>query len=762
MIARDTIAKFSHILSLAVAATVGGCALLAPLPPESDLDTRLAAFPTLRLPIDGEVVIHWNAQQVPFVFAESDGDAAFALGLIHAHLRLGQMELMRHISQGRLSELAGPYTTDIDHSLRILNFGRAAGAIEAGFPPDTRDWLERFVAGINHYQRELTVLPHEYRVFGITRQPWSIADIITIGRLAASDVNWLIWFRLWELRTRPDWPKLWMALLREGGNAMTAAMAADGDEQLALMNDLLGGMSRSGSNSVVVSPARSKNGHALIANDPHLGFILPNLWLLAGVKSPSYHMAGMMVPGLPFVAVGRNQDIAWGGTNLRAASSDLFDVSKLPASDIILRKEKIGVRWWFDDNVIVRDSPYGPIVSDSPLLESAEGEAIAIRWMGHEASDEFSAMLQANRASNWEQFRSAFEKFAVSAQNMLYADAKGNIGHLMAAQLPARDTTPPPLVHAGAPAWEQIIGVRSLPQRYNPAAGYLVSANNRPGPSDVPIGYFYSPEDRAIRLASLLEARSDITLEYLRALQTDVLEPAAAAISRAFAEASGRLDPESELSSAARAVLKSIAGWDGTYAADAAAPVAFEATFYNFLRRFYTPRLGEDGTRAYISAVDLGRAVPRDIVAADSAILIKALAGALNDAVPTVKKFKSWGDMHHLRLRHPLGLLPLIGGRFTFVEFPSAGSRQTVMKTNHAPTDEAHRAGYGSQARHISDMSDPDENYFVLLGGQDGWFGSSTFIDQVDMWRAGEYIRIPLRLESVRKAFTRRMTLKPN
>ena len=765
MSAGKTISKFAQILSLAVGAAVGGCALLAPLPPESDLDTRLAAFPTSGLPLGDDVVIHWNQQQVPFLFAESDSDAAFALGLIHAHLRLGQMELMRHISQGRISELAGLYTADIDHTLRILNFGRAARDIEAGFPPETRDWLERFVAGINHYQSGMTRLPHEFRVFGIDRQPWSVVDIITIGRLAASDVNWLMWFSLWELRNRPDWPQLWTALLREGGNAMTASMAADGEEQLALMNELLGGMSRSGSNSVAVSPGRSKNGHALIASDPHLGFMLPNLWLLAGVKSPSYHMAGMMIPGLPFVAVGRNRDIAWGGTNLRAASSDLFDVSGLATSDIVSREEKIGVRWWFDHKVTVRDSPFGPIISDSPLLESAEDEAIAIRWMGHEATDEFSAMLQANRASNWDQFHAAFENFAVSAQNMIYADAMGNIGHLMAAQLPARDTMPPPMVHApatGAPAWEKIVDVRSLPFRLNPEAGYLVSANNRPGPSDVPIGYFFSPEDRVTRLTSLLEGQPNITSENLRALQTDVLEPAAAAISQAFAEAAARLGLESGLSPAARTVLASIENWNGEYAADSPAPVAFEATFYNFLQRFYASRLGEDAMRAFTSAADIGMAVPRDIAESDDEVLSKALAGALNDAVPTVAKFCSWGDMHHLRLRHPLGTLPIIGGRFTFAEFASGGSRQTVMKTNHAPTDEEHRAAYGSQARHISDMSDLDENYFVLLGGQDGWLNSTTFIDQVKMWRAGEYIRIPLRPESVRESFPRRMTLKPN
>jgi penicillin amidase len=726
---------------------------------------RLAVFPTAQLPLDGDVTIHWNDRQVPFVFAESDADAAFTLGLIHAHLRLGQMDLMRHISQGRLSELVGPYTTDIDHALRILDFGRAAAGIEAAFPPRTRLWLERFVAGINHYQSALVTLPHEYRVFGLKRTPWRVADIITIGRLAASDVNWLIWFRLWKLRARPDWPQLWRGLLREGGNSMTSAGAPKNGAALGLLSDLLGGMSRSGSNSVAISPARSKNGHALIANDPHLGFMLPNLWLLAGVKSPSYHMVGLMVPGLPFVAVGRNSDIAWGGTNMRAASSDLFDVSNLPPEQITTRQEHIGVRWWFDEDVTVRDSPYGPIISDSSLLDGGDGEAIALRWLGHDTSDEFSAMLRANRARDWDEFSAAFETFSVSAQNMLYADGKGNIGQLMAVKLPARGAAPPPFVRdpaEDAAAWDHIIGVGALPASFNPAAGFLVSANNRPAPTEVPIGYFFSPDDRVSRLTALLESRHDITQEDLHALQTDVLEPGAAAISQAFTVAAARLDLANELSPAARAVLQVITGWDGGYSADAPQPIAFEATFFHFLRRFYTPRLGEDGLGAFTVAADLGRAVPRDIGAAEDAILRRALAGALEDAIPAVAEFPSWGAMHRLKLRHPLGRLPVIGGRFTFAEFASGGSRQSLMKTNHAPTDEQHFAGYGSQARHISDMSDADENYFVLLGGQDGWLNSSTFFDQVALWRAGDYVRLPLRPESVRKSFTRRMILTPN
>lgn len=623
--------------------------------------------------------------------------------------------------------------------------------------------MERFTAGINHCQEQLTVLPHEYRVFGRKRVPWTVNDLITIGRLASSDVSWLIWFILWKLRSRPDWPTLWNTLLHYGGNAMPSAENTQGKDQLTLMSDLLGSIGRNGSNSLAVGPERSASGSAMIASDPHLGFLQPNVWLLAGVQSPSYHVAGMMLPGLPFFAVGRNKDIAWGGTNLRAASSDLFDLSSLPPGKITESEEKIATRWWFNRRVKIRNSPYGPVISDSPLLEGPEEETIALSWTGHRASDEITSMLSANRARNWEEFITAFENYSVSAQNFVYADAKGNIGRLMAVHLPTRNGDMPPVVHtpdSGGKAWEHFIGVRSLPSSYNPDVGYLVSANNRPPPSEIPVGYFFAPEGRAARLAELVEAQPNITFENLCALQTDVTESAGDAINRAMVEAAERLGLERDLTRQARTVLNAMDNWDGSYKANSPAPVAFEAAFFHFMRRFYKPRLGEDGLRAFIMAADLGRTVPHDIAAENDDVLTQALGGALQDAVPAMKKFANWGDMHRVCLRHPLGMVPVLGKRYTLADLPASGSRQTVMKTNHAPTDRKHHAGYGSQARHISDMSDLDENYFVILGGQDGWLGSTTFLDQAKLWQAGDYIRVPLRRESVEKEFKRKMVLK--
>ena len=240
-----------------MAAATSARGLLAPIPPKCDVSTRLDAFPTVGLPLEGETVIHWNEHQVPFIFAEKDADAAFALGLVHGHLRHGQLEMMRHISQGRLSEIAGPFAAEIDHTLRILDLGRATTEMEENFSPHVRQFMECFTAGINHCQDQLSALPHEYRVFGRERLPWTVSDLITIGRMASSDVSWLIWFTLWKLRSRPDWLQLWSTLLQYGGNAMTFAESPEGEEQLTLMSDLLGGISRNGSNSLAVGPERT-------------------------------------------------------------------------------------------------------------------------------------------------------------------------------------------------------------------------------------------------------------------------------------------------------------------------------------------------------------------------------------------------------------------------------------------------------------------------------------------------------------------------
>lgn len=746
---------------LAAAGLLAGCTVLSPLPDRAGIEDRLAAFPTTDLPLKAPVTVHWDDHQVPFIEAQSDEDLAFTLGLVHAHLRLGQMEMMRRIATGRLAEVAGPLATDIDIALRMIDFGRVAAKAEREMPPESRRFVEAFVAGINHYQFRAERLPHEFRVLSIRREKWTVRDVITVGRLAGTDVNWLVWFRLLQLRDREDWPQIWATLTREGSDSVVSFGLPKKAEQL---DRLLRGHSRNGSNSVAVAGSRTGTGAALMANDPHLGVTVPNLWLVAGIKSPSYHAVGLMVPGLPFIGVGRNPWIAWGGTNMRAASSDLYDVSRLPKDKITVRRETVRVRWWGTRTVDIRETPLGPVISDAPPL-NWKGKPLALRWIGHERGDEITSFLKVSRARNWDQFGRAFATFAVSAQNMLYADTRGNIGQVMATMLPVRpNKLPPDLVLDATDPEAQWQGVRTaleLPSIYNPAAGYLASANNRPTHTDQPVGHFFSADDRMTRMKQLLENDKRIGLDDLRRLQRDVYMPSSVALrdaALAKLDAAGLGD---QLDAPARQVLDLMRGWDGHYTAESRGAVAFELFAVPLTQAHFAARFDGKAQGAMIGFSRARAMVTAAIAAAPPEEIAPMLRAALAAAGEEIGGIESWGAMHRLQLAHPLSFIPLLGGRYRFANFPARGSSETLQKTAHDPSTERHTTRYGQQARHISDMSDPDANWFTLLGGQDGWLSSTTAFDQVKLWREGKYVKVPLRLETVRKTFRYRTELKP-
>ena len=756
--------KFSSVAAgLAVGAAallLSGCSLLAPLPKPKGVAERLKAFPTRGLPLEGRVTIRWNERQIPFIEAQSDGDAAFALGLVHAHLRLGQMATARMLARGRLSEMIGPPGVDIDRGLRTLSYARAAAEIERSMDEAALLWVRRFVDGINRYQGSAAELPHDFTVLGLEPEPWTVADILAIGRLGGTDVNWLVWADLLPLRARADWPELWARLVKQGG---TSFASFGGAGRTAAMREWLGGVPKSGSNSVAVAGHRSATGSALMANDPHLGIFVPNVWLIAGVGSPSYRAVGLMAPGLPIFAIGRNPRIAWGGTNMRAASSDLYDVGGVPGSEIVERRERIGVRWWFDEEMTVRETRWGPIVTDTPLLAKFDLPPLALKWTGHGASDEIGAMLAVSRAESFPEFRAAFERFAVPGQNMLYADREGNIGQVMAVRLPTRREAPADIFldrAAHDASWGAMRTGADLPWSFNPEAGFLVSANNRPADTDIPLGFFFSPDDRVRRLTRLVGGEEKVGVETLKALQRDVYMASSAELRDLFVS---RID-EMGLAAAAGAegaeALDRLRNWDGAYRRDSIGAVAFEQFRHSFAQRFYVLRYGEDDAASFAKLRRGGALLAEDIAAADEETLREALDAGLRAAADGLDAFAGWGDMHRLRLAHPLSRMPLVGGRYRFVEEGVGGSSETVMKTAHNATAERHAVTYGSNARHISDMSDPDENYFVLLGGQDGRFNSTTMLDQWELWRRGEYVRMPLTPSGVRANFPHVLSLE--
>ena len=710
------------------------------------LSQRLAMLPMKGAPVARPVAIHWNHHHVPFIEAESDIDLAASLGVVHAHLRLGQMEMMRRLSQGRIAEMLGGIGIGIDRLIRTFEIGRAVPAIRAMLPAETSDWIAGFVGGINHVITRSEHLPSEFAIFGLSRELWSIEDVLTLGRLVSADINWLVWLRLMKFRTGRDWTSLWRTLLRAD------ALSACSEKHSEAAVEALGlAAVRSGSNSFAVAAHRSRSGGALIASDPHLAITLPNSWLIAGYRSPSHHAVGLMIPGIPFIGIGRSPNLAWGGASLHAASSDLVAIP--PGSETTTHFEILGVRGEADRVITIRRSEWGPLVSGlRPFRRGLSGD-VALRWMGHLSSDEFSAMLAIGRARDFEEAKRALAGYALPGLEMNFASASGGIAQFTAVRVPRRcEIEPPDIVSATANGWEQIAGVADFPARVDPDCGVVIAANTRPDWNQPVIGFLFSPPARRDRIATLLGATPDIDLDELKRIQRDVHRTSAIAERDSLLcwIADAKLEEPRDL--AAR-----IAEWSGDYGVDSAGAFAFELVVYHLASRLVPKRK----RRAYSAAWGARELIWSEICAADPFRRAAALRRALRSAAGDFGRGATWGSRHRLRIAHPLAAVPLIGRRFRGVDLPAAGTSDTVMKTAHALTNRRHRARYGSVARHMSDMADPDANWFALLGGNDGWLESDTTLDQLKLWQKSEYIRVPLRPETAHTAFPHKTILTP-
>jgi len=701
--------------------------LSAPRLRQVSLRERLAALPH-HLPVQERVTIHWDEHQIPFIEAERDEDLAVALGLVHAHLRLTQMELLRRLSQGRVAELVGPLAIELDRALRLFDFGRAVPGIVAVLAPETRSWAEGFLLGVNHVIANAP-LPPDMALLGMGREPWTLVDLLTTSRLAGADVTWIVWNRL--LRTRANlseaaWRMLWPRLL--GGGA---------PEPEAAIEEATAAFARTGSNAAALAGWRSASGAGLLASDPHLSIALPNVWLACAFRSPSYSVAGLMPAGFPIVAIGRNEHMAWAGTSLHAAGSDLFDARALPMQE---RRTTVRVRGGADRELVLRETSLGPVVSDGMILRFPR--PLALRWVGHMPSDEMGAMLGVMCARTPEAFRAALGPFAIPGQNMIYATREGRVGHLLATCVPRRPRGPAADVIAPAEAaasWERLAGTLDLPQWADPPSGLVASANDRPPNGPVPVGFFFSPSDRANRLRELLGSSERVDLDALAASQRDVVVRRVLGVRDALL---ARLGPMADRLRVAQA----LAEWDGSYNVGSRGALLYEVMLAELAHR-----LGRAGLIAQVAAVWTSRELTtQDILAVPDAKLRPELLRALGAAARAERRFSSWGGVHRLRLRHHFGAIPLLGTRFRFGDTASPGSNDTLDKTGHGPVRGCHAVSYGASARFVTDLADEDTNRVVLLGGQDGWLGSHTFVDQAPLWRAGQYVTLPLRAETAR------------
>ena len=782
------------LLIVAVLLTIGGAGLLWSTLPSA---TQEAHIPDLSAP----VAIRLDTDGIPHIQAANDTDAAAALGFVHARDRMFQMELMRRNASGRLSEIAGPATLPMDRIMRVLGLRRHAEAEYALLPADTRAVLDAYARGVNAWiaLRGRRAAP-EFLLLGAP-EPWTPVDSLLWGETMGLwlSANWRTELSRLSLAGKvPQWmiDTLWPPDTAAGnpeasrpaphfadagpdagpGSGPVSGQDALAERLVALLPRFPGPFTQSGSasNSWAVDGAHSATGAPLLAGDPHLAFGFPGIWYLARIDTPGSMLAGATAPGVPFMVLGRNRDIAWTFTTTGADTEDVFIETPVGANDyatpagprpFAVRHEIIKIKGQPDQLLTVRETRHGPVISD---LDGGTGPILAVSMASLQPGNMAAAGLRAlNLAQSVAEAGKAAIEITAPIQNLTVAD-RTTIGLFVTGRVPIRrsgDGSAPVEGADGAHDWIGWASGDQLPHDVAPASGHLINANERVAPPDFPVflGRDWFGDWRARRIRELLAATPRATAADFAAMQLDVVSPLARDLLPVLLAVHSD-DPR------ATAALDLLRNWDGSMARELPQPLIFTAWLQRFvdlvLRDAGIP-LADGGPRSEFAAYVLSA---RD---ARPGTLKQALQGAPNEArqgarpgarwcggdcgvrlraaleaavIDLAARFGPdpatwrWGEPHQAVFANPfLAHLPLIG-RWTEFRIASPGGDTTIDRG--VPAYGSFESVHGPAFRAVYDLVDLDRSLFVVAPGQSGNPLSSHAGDFLRRWRDGTTITL--------------------
>ena len=502
----------------------------------------------------------------------------------------------------------------------------------------------------------------------------------------------------------------------------------------------------------MIAGSRTASGKPILANDPHLVLRAPSLWYLAGLHAPGLDVVGVSIPGVPAIVLGHTARVAWGFTNAMVDDADYVleelssDSSRSRTTDgwapVAAIAETIRVRG--ADPVVYtrRRTINGPIVDVDPRPDSVH--AVALRWVAQDGgADELAALHGWARAADAREFVRAAATFRSPQQNVVYADADGHIGYLLAGAVPVRRAGEGvfPVAGAAGPPWTRYLAADELPAAVDPPAGRIATANNRIVGDDFPffISHHYDHAYRARRILELVDAGAGLTAADVARQQLDQVDlfaRSAKGIAARAALDAGRVD-----------LADRLRAWDGTMAADRFEPALFWAWYRHLQRLTY-----DDESPDYRPAAPLHRwlaAGGSEWFDDGRTPEVETLATLARQAMDSVLagELGPWGETHRTVMQHPLGGIPALGRLigFTIGPFPNGGSNHTVNVALTSRMRPPFTSGYGPSMRHVVDLAAPDDaGGFVIPTGQSGHPLSRHYRDQLDWWRTGKLWVVPV------------------
>lgn len=734
--------------------------------------------------LNAPVSVRYDERGVPHIKADNEDDLYRALGYVHAQDRLFQMEILRRLARGELAEILGPKLVNNDKLFRSLRIRERADEYVARQDKNTPAWkaLQAYLDGVNQYQ-DTHSSPIEFDVLGIEKRPFTAQDTLSIGGYLA--YSFAAAFRTEPLMTfvrdrlGPDYLKVFDQPWQPDGVLTQAAVLSDRDWQglgdLALLShqalEKAGLPQFEGSNAWAVSGSRTQSGKPLLAGDPHIRFSVPAVWYEAQLSAPGFELYGHFQALNPFALLGHNMDFGWSLTMFQNDDLDLIAEKTNPDNpgqvwyhgawaDMTSRLEQIKVKGQAPVTFMLRQSPHGPIVNDA-LGNAAPDTPVAMWWSFLESENPIlQGFYEANRADTLEKMRTAAQKIQSPGLNVVYANARGDIGWWAAAQLPVRPAgVNPTFILDGSSDQADKNGFYPFtanPQEENPARGYIVSANFQPvSPTGIEIPGYYNLAERGRQLdKQLSDPEVKWKLEKSKALQLGTTTDYAAQILTPLIPVLRRVisDPEEH------DLIERLAAWKGDYPVDSVGATLFNQFLFNLSDQAFHDELGDGLFTTLLSTRMIDMALPRLAADANSVWWNNRNSNEPESRDNTVKvawhatvsHLKSlygvnpdewtWGKAHTLTHEHPLGRQPPLDMLFNVGPFATPGTHEVPNNLSAGIGNAPWPVSYGPSTRRLIDFADPAHALGINPVGQSGVLFDKHYADQATRYINGEYV----------------------
>ncbi len=749
-----------------------------------------------------ETTVYFDEYGIPHIYAQSQKDAMTTLGYVHAQDRLWQMELMRRIAPGRLSEIFGSVMLKNDRFFKGLGIEENSEKAIAQLDKSSESYqlTLAYLDGINQFL-EGGQTPIEFQLVGVTKEKFTLKDVYNIfGYMSFS-------FAMAQ-KTDPLLTdirdELGMDYLKDfgldGSLAHTQLKSFKGKSEayseisksVALLLEKSPIPPFIGSNCWVVGPKKTKSGKVLFANDPHIGFSQPATWYEAHIVTPDYEMYGYYLAGTPFPLLGHNRQYVYGLTMFENDDMDFYIEADNPENENQYQTPEGFKNYQFSEKIIkvkdssdvvlkIKKSHHGPLMNG--LVDGLKQDRPISMWWTYlqHKNQILEAVYALSHARDLADFHQSIELIAAPGLNIMYGDAEGNIAWITSGKLYKM----PEHVNAnfmldganGKDEQKEYYDFSENPYAINPDWNYVYSSNNQVEPIK---GYlypgYYLPEDRAKRIVQLLKPKNDWTKEDFMSMINDDVSSVAPSIVQNILSGISR----NEMSETEKAAVSVLQKWNGNNGLSAVAPVIYNQFMFYYLQNTFEDELGKDrfsnllGTHIMKQMIAFqianesspwwdDKSTPdkketrEDILTHSFRQTVTHLEKKLGNQVSDW----TWNKVHTVEHKHPLGEVAALRSCFNVGPFEINGSNEVINNLMFTFTEAGnHQVKAGPSTRRIIDFSDIENSVSILPTGQSGNPLSKHYKDQAVLYNEGKFRKMKMNKKEI-EANSRKLVFKP-